>query len=1253
MNTSGSCKTSKMLGGVPRLMLISLLLDCCENSPPPTGLRDLSDLVPLVTQVSPVKTMYISYDVLAVNHPLPLIQIEATIDALSTKLSSLRYATTLENLQPLNVVSRDVVLTLFQTILPLTTSLQACRNLELQPLSLDNLPLALKTSKPILLHYEISVGTNSLFCVSPSYTLKEDECLDDIQVRLANFLPSQPREQLLDYLLTHFVGTVAHITVYSDRAEFTNSPFGNSACIGSYNPEKLDKQAAPDVKLLHEHFYEKLNDVYTDIYDYLDVIVSHLADTVHSLSSETYTHPVPYASLDDKVSRIVELMPTFLPNFATRAPTYPNFDEFFISSIGKCPDFLLRNITAASIKTMPERQMNILLSSLMQFEISLKGRLSEYMKTFNMYQADWNLPMTVLFTANQNPNTFLYLIRSILPGSDENLLVEIFIMLQNEKASLLQNIAFLFSKDVKVSHLTRSEFSSIVRRQWKIPSDSQRKDQPDDVEKRPLAFIHNFEKLPNLVLTKDDTAPFVKGEAELHLTNGTFAGAVLNMLIPGSGRRRLRRHRQKRSWGSFWGATLGVASQDQLDDIYKHELEIGNSELAISTTLRNITDSNSHLLNAVQTVTASVNSVLAKEENLFADLHQVMNKEELTLEKFSRIFTTLDRSTSLISEYLTLQTQTALLFSSVQKLQSLVLSVVTDTLDVSQIPTSILRPLLTSNPKLSIASVKAKFVYTQEGYQIEFLLPKLTQPYTVYFIQSLPFYWKGLWLSLDIQKFFVMNSIHETADWADIESVCSLRADNYLCPSDMVHVKQASQANSCAYQVVLSKTTGSAVAPNSCLTIKFGDMDTQKYLSSKNDLVISSPKADVVHYNCADKSQNRRVNISVGISHLTTVPGCSYETSDLQIRGAVTTTVISSDDDIGRGLAIANSINGINTLLEGEAVPGTNFTVLKSLLTKYGAELERTDKTAEQLSREISQLDEIRTISDFSPTKLDLSRPWHSGNWLAFMFWCLCIFAILLTCSMIRNFSWYIKRVKPVLGRLASFFAYCISGLAGCMARCLSQAQLEETDDWITDLPEKSLRIRAANSFASIYHAVRGAPSAHSSENVHSEEREIFSLSENDEENPFCPTVDYLEELERNPKSQDWSPTRSLHDNWQIRRIILSSSGRIIPMYYDPISGKITDKNGIQLRNIEPPSETVLSLFDQIVANSVVPKIIKEDDGTWRHKEFQNLHFDQTRALWKNSRNNSYVAGIPPPISEILRHVVPSVAPSDVRESSC
>jgi len=268
------------------LIWTSLLLTPTQESSAMYGSMEpvYADLATLITKVSPIKKVYISYDTLRIDHPLALVQVESTIDALSTKLASLRYATTLENLQPLTVVSQEVVLTLFQTVLPLATSLQACKTLQLEPLTLFNLPIALKTSIPILLHDEISIGTDSVLCISPKYTLREDDCLSSILNKTRHLLPFEKKEELRNYLLNSFIGTVAHIIVSSEEAVFTVNPYGNSACIGAYNPKKMSKKAILDVKLLHEHFYEKLNSAFTDIYDYLDLIVSHLGDTIHSIS---------------------------------------------------------------------------------------------------------------------------------------------------------------------------------------------------------------------------------------------------------------------------------------------------------------------------------------------------------------------------------------------------------------------------------------------------------------------------------------------------------------------------------------------------------------------------------------------------------------------------------------------------------------------------------------------------------------------------------------------------------------------------------------------------------------------------------------------------------------------------------------------------------------------------------------------------------------------------------------------------------
>ena len=943
------------------------------------------EVTSLVTKVSPVKKVYITYDTLKIDHPLSLVQVEATIDALSTKLASLRYATTLENLQPLTVVSQEVVLTLFQTVLPLSTSLQACKTLQLEPLSLSNLPFAVKTSIPILLHDEISVGTDTVLCISLKYTLREDDCLANILNKTHHLLPFKNKEDLRNYLLNGFIGTVAHIIVSNEEAVFTANPYGNSACIGAYNPKKMTKKATLDVKLLHEHFYEKLNSAFTDIYDYLDLIVSHLGDTIHSITSDVYSAPIPKQDKEKSIEMILELLPLYLDNHPNRIPTYPVFEEFFLSSAKESPDYILGDLTSDSISKLTNRQRNILHSSLIQFREGLTRRITEYMKAFNLYQQTLYLPRTLLFYPNQNPSTFLYLIRTMLPSIDENLLTETFIIIQNEKASLLQDVAFLFKNTTSVIHLTRSRFSQIGRKQWKKYSATAQTDYPIADRESQLNFLHNYHNLSKVIYSQNDTAPFLDQEAEVHIEDNRIPNIFVNLLSPKSREPRSNslngplteteslkaeitvspkinpsnQNRQKRSWGSFWGGLFSLASQEDLDQVYSHELAIGNNELSISTTLRNITDSNSHLLNSVQTVSASVNSLLAREKNLFSDIHSIMDKEELTLENFNAVFTTLDRSTSLISEYLTLQTQTSLLVNSIQKIQTLVLSVLTNTLDVSQIPTSVLRPHLTSNLKLSLSQVKASFIYTPEGYQIEFIIPKLTQPYTVYYLQTIPFAREKLWLELTVPKFFVMNGIHESMEYEEIQEVCTPYQDNYLCPPDVMHIGHQPKPDSCPYQLVLSKLTDTEANLEKCFTTKIEEMKSQRFLMKKKEIIISSPAEDWLQYHCIDSSKNKKMNLKIGVNRMPTYAGCHYETSELQMRNPAQSSITILEPGSDRGLKIIQDLDSLDSLLESQLPKELNLTTLQQDLVKYNVHLDSTNKKISQIASEVDTLESV------------------------------------------------------------------------------------------------------------------------------------------------------------------------------------------------------------------------------------------------------------------------------------------------------
>ena len=87
----------------PQQLLIPILLYFLQLStanPTQTSTNNLTSLIHTLihstTKLLPVKTMYIQYDTISLNHPVPLSQIEATIDSLSIKLSSLRHATTIK-----------------------------------------------------------------------------------------------------------------------------------------------------------------------------------------------------------------------------------------------------------------------------------------------------------------------------------------------------------------------------------------------------------------------------------------------------------------------------------------------------------------------------------------------------------------------------------------------------------------------------------------------------------------------------------------------------------------------------------------------------------------------------------------------------------------------------------------------------------------------------------------------------------------------------------------------------------------------------------------------------------------------------------------------------------------------------------------------------------------------------------------------------------------------------------------------------
>jgi hypothetical protein len=467
-----------------------------------------------------------------------------------------------------------------------------------------------------------------------------------------------------------------------------------------------------------------------------------------------------------------------------------------------------------------------------------------------------------------------------------------------------------------------------------------------------------------------------------------------------------------------------------------------------------------------------------------------------------------------------------------------------------------------------------------------------------------------------------MNGIHETLDYEEMTEVCSLNQDNYICPPDVLRVRHRPEKESCSYQLVLSKLTRTESNLRNCFTTKLPEMTSQQYLMKKNEVVISSPIEDWLQYHCVDRTKNDKRFLKIGVNKMPTYEGCHYETSELQMRNPAQNTLTISDPGSERGLKIIQDLDSLDSLLESQLPKNLNLTNLQNDLKKYSSHLELADRTVDKITKEVDNLDSIRTMSDFSPTSLDLTRPFHTSNWVAFIFWIMVIMAIALTWSIIRNFQWYKKLVEPGCCKLWSLLKAVLS-----LDLCRKKKPIE----------------RAFSSFWDI-----GEPPAARDTRQDSKQEQMELLS------PLLlqknvPTPDESSLFEGRTIGEPWKTVQAVYGNWQMRAVLHDHEQRTCPIYYNPRSRVVSTQDGRTLRNVTIPSKEDIEAFYTIVKGSKHPPVIMEG-SVIRHKMYPNLYYNTRLKGWINEETQSSVPGLNSPLGHPL--YIPTIEDSTQNQSN-
>ncbi len=308
----------------------------------------------------------------------------------------------------------------------------------------------------------------------------------------------------------------------NDRFRLTSSPFGTSACVGQISITTSD-----NMKRLHDHFFSKMADVFVHIFDIIELTAYRLSDTILTIATEESDTFMLTFNITQMDQEIIKLIPQILPNIAHANAEPTSFDMFFSKFVNTSQDLALSRLklTQTEIIRLESRKKAILYTSLMQFKISIKKRLEALANTIlNTTSEHEEFPDTLLFTPDQSPYSFKSLVLNVLQISSEEILTEFFLIIQNQKNTLYQNIAGMLNIHHVPNHLSRAAYSAM---------DRARKDSLDSLV--PVETV----KLPP---PKPKTALKIK------------------MLGYSANNNTIDHKRVRRSWGGFWGAAFSLAT---------------------------------------------------------------------------------------------------------------------------------------------------------------------------------------------------------------------------------------------------------------------------------------------------------------------------------------------------------------------------------------------------------------------------------------------------------------------------------------------------------------------------------------------------------------------------------------------------------------------------------------------------------------------------------------------------------------------
>jgi hypothetical protein len=480
--------------------------------------------------------------------------------------------------------------------------------------------------------------------------------------------------------------------------------------------------------------------------------------------------------------------------------------------------------------------------------------------------------------------------------------------------------------------------------------------------------------------------------------------------------------RKKRHWLSQAFSDLtGLATQTDLNILNANEEKMRLEEEKTQKELKTIETKTQNIIQIIDEQAVKMAKLYSDEAEVKQAIKIVLKEEQDVIMQIAQLTASMEIQSDISIEYAAFSNALSLIPHMLHEIEESLLAVTNQAIYPSLLPAESILRTIPFYSKQSILSATVSAVISSKMNTIEISVPEFINPFTVYYIKSIPLAHNTtnrIYATLKLEnKYVAVDPAGSTFVYKP--EMCTTKNTVTMCNPAMIEIHKEAQT---CIEALMSPSQIGAEKCVQAMTVE--KVNTQSYIFKTESTVIRifSPFPDKISTLCGHEMNQNAGTIREGYTDLSFKSDCVLYTSQLVIYSPFKPTI---EETIKPLLSTPDLSMEIENLLSDiQEVHRINLTTLGQEFQTLNIDIQNELVDINKVNDVLQRAANIKELTIFDPTDIKLEKISESNTALKIVTWAVAILAFgliifcIVSCCPVQIFAMLKATFKAILSIL-------------------------------------------------------------------------------------------------------------------------------------------------------------------------------------------------------------------------------------------